>query len=179
MAPEERLALYLKYKGMIHPLAERFDPFHTQIYWDLVQAAESYLLEQVTRWGTTNEDAGRYDKKRGAKESTWVYRLLYWTMLDHSRKACRVRSREESLTREELLIPQKPNWLTALLMDLGDEAKVLVQLVINGPAELVENFHPRRAGIARTALREYLRRKLGWSDTQVELAWAEVQDCLS
>lgn len=174
MTNKQKTALYNRHRPAVLSLAHKMSTSR-QEFDDLVEEGEYYLAV------TASTFPGKWTPNI-CSERTWFYRGIRWRMMDVLRDKMK-RPAPESI-QDNVCTDKPPHpWLHRLLNQLGDEAAQVVELVVCGPVELTEDIGdvisgsgPRvgRENRAVRALKNYLQKRMGWTDDQVCLAIAEV-----
>lgn len=184
MKPEK---LFKRYEKVVCAAARGVAHSTGKAHQEMAEEAISRLAEVSMNW----QDF--YDPHQGASGTTWLTIKIRSYLRDFCRK---------QLRRREVEIPDNgafharsnssynvPSHLENIWRDLGDEARHLLRIVFDAPADIAATFRgiqndPIRA---RMALMDHLRTSvpspanptvLGWSDEEIDRAWSEVQSCL-
>lgn len=75
-------------------------------------------------------------------------------------------------------LPQSNFDLSQFVMDLGKEARELVELIFNGPAELMEMAKDTSRGVTLTVLRKYVNKATGMEYKNINRAIKEIKENL-
>lgn len=160
-----------KYRRMACSIAIGIAAKHNLSPDELVDEALSILGLALTDHWVCYADAG---------ESTWVYKNVYWPLLTYA-----TRTRHKSIpfssfeTDDETFdAPSKPTPIQNLIRHLGDEAKVMVDVIVNAPIEIAEDVTSISRRRARKAIVNYLASTEGWHGFQIRAAWDEVKAAL-
>lgn len=145
-----------------------------------------------------------FDPGRGASFITWCWWSVVYQLRAHQERRCRNRLRTNTLHDHEdddrdninaAAIPDRPKSFLALLVeDLSEDARTIVQLVVDTPGELVELLrqqdHTKKTGISPEArsrrmkvrrkrvLVDYLKRS-GWSLGRIVSGFDEIQEAIA
>lgn len=177
MKPEK---LFKRYEKVVCAAARGVAHSTGKSHQEMAEEAISRLGEVSMNWPAF------YDPTQGASGTTWLTIKIRSYLRDFCRK---------QLRRREVEIPDSNNfeinehWLPRMWRELGDEARVLLQIVLDAPPDIANTFRgiqndPIRA---RMALMDHLRTSvpspanptvMGWSDAEIDRAWSEVQSCL-
>ena len=166
---------------------------------DAIGMCESNLAWIVSVWYSDNRSWAYTPKEKGGcSEMTWIWRGLNQAMLDYVRRdlARHPAKRFSELNKDEESKVNLPDthrhWLDTFLRDLGDDAREVVQIIVNAPAEILSELYnmPRRvdkveqisgrkcgSGRAAKAVQAYLGQQ-GWDEGRIGKAWAEVGEAL-
>ena len=164
------MARYEDFEAMAHKLSWRYakrynmneDELMSEALFALVNAIQTHRPEKATL-------------------STWAYfcmsnSISTFCSREHKRQGI-VQPDEGKVDDCRERIPAKTDWVHVLLSDLEDEAKELVHIILEGPAELVSELFHHKAAVSRDAVKEHLR-GIGWSEEKLVRCWTEVQDAL-
>lgn len=125
--------------------------------------------------------AKEYDPKKSCL-STHIYRIAWHRMSNHCRNKDRVHHTLIDFQDEErpFDVPAKAEfWLTRLCSEISDEAKALIQIVLEAPEELGDTLRTSAPLTSAKALRAYMIDALDWTPEKVDTVWREVELCLS
>ena len=118
-----------------------------------------------------------YDPEK-ADLSTWVYKSIWGRMKTYCTDPKSKRDIPTDFSDPIFEAEAEENWLLNFAQDLRDDARTLVQIVIDSPGELAEKIRPRAPGASAKALRYFASSVLGWTPGRINCAWKEIQDCL-
>jgi hypothetical protein len=177
MTDQQKSKLFVQYLPMVKKLAWRFAHGNPRHYQELLDLGEHTLGYALTKWAGSNDRCSCGGEKQ-INRTSWIYRNLRWGMLSHIRRECKRPTVALPKDGSTKLHSKPTSWIQNLVMELGDDARTVVSLVLMAPAELAEEMEVRTCARARTALRTFLEEKLGWNDNRVETAWEEVAACL-
>lgn len=123
-----------------------------------------------------------------ASTTTWVYRKLYFHLLTY---ATRKQSKETNFTTmggdsetdfsDTKAAPQR--WIDRLLISIGRDAKVIIETILFGPSELLDELIPKRTKTEdkfsppETA-RAAVASMIDWEDERFTTAWTEIEQAL-
>lgn len=134
-------------------------------------------------WGAWSQ-LHNWDPKRGCL-CTWIYRTSYHTILNYCLAQKKREQREIPLQtsspacEDDIFdIQARTSWINSLLLELGEEARMLVSVALEAPEELAEVLRARAPMSSANALREYMIDALDWDEEKVDRTWREVQACL-
>jgi hypothetical protein len=172
MSKHQVADLFKRHLPLARFLAARFAKTFNAPLQELIDEAEGILALVCCQW---DED---YDPKRAAP-STWVYRNIYHGLLNLKTRKRHTQSLSTADGQDLLRqMPAKQNWLERLIRDLGEDARAIVQTLLDAPREIAEDLSPRRPKRAAAALRQFLVAH-GWGDDKINNAWQEVSQCLA
>jgi len=110
---------------------------------------------------------------RRAKFVTWVYHRVRWALIDLVDRWKRRPDKAQEDGRELRKLPARSSgWLQTVLSDLGDDAQLMVGMVVELPESYAEN-----AGAAARVVKLSLR-LLGWPVARIIEAAAEVREAI-
>lgn len=113
---------------------------------------------------------------------TWVYGQIQWKLVNHCQFQKRRWRRHHGVVVEHDEEPtaSRGGLLERLLLELSEEARALVQIVVEVPDELRRAFHYAQSDTqqARASFLQYLQRA-GVDDDTIDSAWTEVQQALA
>ena len=147
-------------------------------YQDAETEAISLLGEIIACWSDSGSRG--YNPTR-CNPTSWIYRSLYWGLRTHFLRKVGRRMRPATDIDPEgtCIVRAAPplSWVERLVHNLGADARTLVAIILNAPADLHEILTARRPRRSRDAVRQYLTNQ-GWSPERVAHAWAEVEEAL-
>jgi hypothetical protein len=171
MQPTEVERMFLQYRPMARHIAGRFARRKDLPFEEMVDEAESGLGFRLAMYGD------EYLTSPSCSESSFCYRSIYWMLQQSRRYEHHIPfSTVQEEVKEEW--EHKPGWLTTFLRGLGDEARELVNIVIQAPQEIAADVTTATRARGRHAIRNYLRDVMGWPEEKIDRAWAEVRSCL-
>lgn len=177
-----------QYKGIAYKLAIAFSKKHYSIpYVDLRQEA-LYALTKYLHGGIGTA----YDESLSS-EATWIYKCVYFYLKNYVIKY--QKEMTYSYTGEGTPKPQvmtysyseegtpeaqaRENWLDKFIREISEEARALVKIITQAPAEIAKDVTTSTAARGRTAVKSYLIDEKDWSEHKFITAWEEVKSCLS
>lgn len=168
MTRQEQARVFEDHKPMVKAIARRLSD-SPDTFDELVCIGEGELALAI---------CGFYGAERlttGCSLRSGLYRAIRWGMLDYLRK--------RQLTVDVAEVDRQGHksrisWLTRLLADLTEEAKIVVHLILNAPAEIAEEVSVMTRARGRDAVRQYLCQEMGWPTDKVDIVWAEIRACL-
>ena len=160
---------YMKYEYMACRIAIGLAGRHGVPVAELCDEARSILgLALANNWTHDPRMSG---------EQTWVYQNVYWPLLTYcTRGRPRMSSTEDIPAAAEPAAP--PARLANLLRDLSDEARALVECIINAPGDLIEDITRANRRRAKAVVTEHLARAHGLFPFEIDAAWREVEAAL-
>lgn len=180
MKKAKRDRLFYKYEKMGYKVAKRFSDRFGVPYQPLADESLFILVRYVA------EEWDFDFKNHKGSESTWMYQVFYWQLMN----VILGKSKDFKTNKNEVPFstlapdgrikepPAREDWLGKLFAEISEEARALVNTVIDAPAEIADVMVPRTCGRAREAVRQYLIDEKDWSNHRLDKAWAEVQSCL-
>lgn len=166
-------ALYHKYLPLARHLANRFARRYGRRAEELAEEAEDKLTMLVATWDD------HYLPKLSSPCS-YIYSRVYYHLL-----TCCVRpgraptpmSHVETTTGRAVdaqAHPGRAQRLRSLLGELTDDARLVVEVVLNTPSALAEDLKLSSVRRAQEALRDYLVDYHNWDERRLQKAWSEV-----
>lgn len=168
--------LVTQYTPLAYRHAAKFAATYKIPFNDVADEAISGLGLIAMAWNESGDPSCSPDGR-----TTWVYQKLYWHLLTFcTRKQPRERCFTSVTKDEDVQIdaPAKTGWFEGLLHTLGDDARDIVEIIVNAPAELAEEIRPRKPAKTAKAIQNYVERYFDWEPTRVMNAWAEVEAAL-
>jgi hypothetical protein len=185
MTDTEKVKIYNQYLPMVYRMAGRFSRVYGMPFQDMVDEGQSILGRLAATW-----DSGKFPfDPAKANATSWVYRNLFWDLTTLCSRACKNRAIPfSSLEREDrpIDLPSKSSWMDNLLREVGEDAKILLQTILDAPAEITEDvfgvlrgkdstpYRSRRVDKAWDVLQSYLV-SCGWEPNRIDAAWHEVE----
>jgi hypothetical protein len=169
--------LFTQYQPLTQRMASKFATTYGMDYHQLLEEANGILSVNACLWNS--DTASEFDATKSC-EMSWIYRGLYWGLMDFcTRKRDKARS-FSSLRPEENPIdaPAKTSRMSTLRQNLGEDARILVETILSAPVEIADDIQTSTRGRARKALRSYFTQR-GWDTDRIERAWNEVTTCLA
>ena len=119
-----------------------------------------------------------YDATKGSQFSTWVYNRVsyaFWDFITDNKKYQDRFGESNQLLAESS--DSKPHRLDGILKELSEDAKTIVQLIIDTPGDLVSIIRVKKPEKQRRAIWKYLR-GLGveWSLGRVVNSFDEIRE---
>lgn len=173
MAPsaiDEREDLFLTHQKIAQSLAWKFAEKYARPIEETREIAHDALVKHSC---IVPE---KFNGKK-AQRTTWIYQKIYFGLLSHcfNKKPWEpLRPTEEMHNFEQ----HSSGWLEEVLMDLEDEGRVLIHVLLEAPGELRERITLMRAASVRQHVAGYLRRRAAWDDVQFQRAWEQVAGVL-
>jgi len=169
----EKVRAWESHQALAVKLASQFAAHYEMPHSELVIEANAILTDELFV-------RQKYDSTKGASITSWLYKILYWKLLDYCS-----RNRDPAIpfsafdTEEIQCQPAaKPNRVQRLLQELSEEGQFLVHIVINAPAEIVDDISPQTKAKGRRAVQKYMLETCHWDQAKLDRAWQEVQECL-
>lgn len=180
--------IFIGHLPLAWKLAGKFSRFYGLPYDDVKDEAEGALGLICADYHTERARKPETATRRYASTITWVYRKLYFHLLTY---ATRKQSKETNFTTmggdsetdfsDNRAAPQR--WIDRLLMSIGRDAKVIVETILFGPAELLDELMPSRVkeedriAPPETA-RAAVASMIDWEDDRFKAAWTEIEQAL-
>ena len=162
--------MFQQYKPMAYKLGAQFAKRFGKSTNEMQDEALSILGDNIADW------QNHFDPSR-ASRTTWIYRRLYWHLLNYCTRNGRPMASIEAATEKGFDVEARPDLITTLAQNLGEEAMELVRLIIESPHEIAEDLSATTCRRARGAVRKYLLNR-GWPETCIHRVWQEVRECL-
>lgn len=112
-------------------------------------------------------------------ESSWIYRSVYFLLLNRCRKMRKRFRREgesiEGMTEEPT--HRGPSRLETLFSELGQEGKALLYIISRAPGDLIFMLSPDAPTRSRNAINNYFE-LVHFGKLRVEKAWSQVETSL-
>jgi hypothetical protein len=124
-----------------------------------------------------------YDPSRGASFSTWVYNQALGKLLSRQTRSTKQYATEKQVEDDGRLnrneSTRRCHLWEMLSSDLSEDARLLVEIVIDAPAEIAwaVGLGGRNPARARHSIYEYLR-GTGWSFARISNAFLELRETL-
>jgi DNA-directed RNA polymerase specialized sigma24 family protein len=155
----------------LHQMLERMAARYVYLYgYDfeevMQEACVGFLLAHVD-----------YNWKKQASFRSWVYTKVSKRLLDYHRK--QTKARQLKGKEQEVYDPWNPFWLFEFLDGLGEDAKTVVQIVLESPQELryaiksKGKYNPKPRDI-RSAINDVLA-DIGWTAQRVRDTFTEIR----
>lgn len=107
----------------------------------------------------------------------WLYHNLEWSLSTYCLKRMKARQRARGSDKLDKSTA-RTGWLEGLMRDLGEDARALVETILQAPTEIAADLAPRTRRRGRAAIHRYMEEKQGWSPTRIATAWQEVEVAL-
>lgn len=159
--------LYEKYRYMLPKICQSLIGKTRLTMTELMEEAEYALAIVIIEWD-------RY-KESICSPSTWVWRRIYWKLLDVIRNDAKKPAPQNI---EKVTAPAKTSWISRLFREIGEEATALVQVIITAPADIADDIKIQAPKKSQETLKKYFS-EMGWSTEKYRRAWREVEECLS
>ncbi len=182
MTQTEMAGIFQRNEHLVKTIATKFAHRYRLPYYEMEEEAFSALTSKITTsWGTYNPRSGT--------EKIWAYSSIYWGLKTYIRK--KMKRNEKFILFTDIkdwiepTAPQitNPNekWIDKvfkIFFEVSEEARTLVDIIINTPKEIFEETYSGKMFIARTAIKRYLENVLLWNRKKITKTWKEVQNCL-
>jgi hypothetical protein len=129
-----------------------------------------------------------HDEKKGAL-STYVHQIVNYRLMDFERQRlqeqnrCCVVSLESPGTCEEayqIAMPEKEPNLASLLLQVGEDCKNIVHLILHPPHDFCEEMNEYEKPVDwKNCLQEYLHFRMKWSLRRISTAFDELKEALT
>ena len=165
---------------------EAWTQYEDMIYKVAHQAMNKYGSTGVSfdeivseSWMFVMKKMKHYDPKKSAK-STWVWTCAYYGAKNYC--VNRLRKKEYSLCvnmsaldqHEEKWEPEAKRWIDSLMEEIGEEARELVQTILEAPDELREVMSPTSPYKSNKAIESYMIDVLDWTRKDLLSARQEI-----
>ncbi len=170
--------LYLQYVNLARYIAKKISEQYGKSYNEIKNIAETRLAYELC------ERRDCYDEEQ-SKRSTWLYSCIYWTLKTYCGKSVKDLYVLENINDEEFekdpirLVPDIRETFTDLASDLTRDAQTVINIVIDTPAEIVEDLKPGSKGRAKAGVRWYLEQHRHWNKDRINRVWSEVENWVS
>lgn len=124
-----------------------------------------------------------YDPEQGTSFSTWVYSQVRGKLLSRRTRLAEQYASEKQVEDDGRLdrneSPRRRHLFEAMAADLSEDARLLVEIVIDAPAEIAwaVGLGGRNPARARYSIYEYLR-GTGWTFARAASAFSELKEAL-
>ena len=145
--------------------------FHAR-HGDLYGTREELFAEGCTGFAIAYK---KYDPSKGSFP-TYVRTVVGHTLLENMRNETKRRVRYSTSSEIEVVDNRRPFSLAEFLDEVSEDARAIVQLVLETPGDLLKIVQQEKRD-AKHTLRQYLD-GLGWEDHRVSTAFAEISTAL-
>jgi RNA polymerase sigma factor (sigma-70 family) len=119
-----------------------------------------------------------FNPSRGCQFSTWVYHSVVHALQDFNIKEQKYRQRTTFVDQREYDIEDcKRHRLMSIIEELSDDARIVVQAVIESPQELAAVLRCHKPTKIRRGLWQHFK-DLGWSLGRTAECFAEIREVL-
>ncbi len=128
-----------------------------------------------------------FDPQRGVKFSTYLYRCVFRRLQTHFAEAARRMSMEKTNSLDGLhddgwsglddVEDRSVGRIESILEDIGDDARLIVQTILELPADLKCLISARKPKESRFRLQKYLRKR-GFKVAQLVECFEEIEEAL-
>lgn len=133
---------------------------------DLVAEAKVVVISSLGRWDATK-----------ASITTYAITQAKYAMMDMMVRERRWTYRNLPIV-EGVDAPVKTGWLERVLHEVGEEAKAVLQIIIDMPDDLTSLVTTRRPKSSRQNLKDYLVDVKDWPKDRVEKVFEEIHNAL-
>jgi hypothetical protein len=148
-APDTPAGIFVGYLPMAWRHAGKFAAYYGLHYQEVKDEAEGALALIAAEWHEERKRKPENEHRTYASTTTWVNKKLYFHLLTYAtRKQPRERNGSEEVMASR---PAPERWYARLIRDIGADAKVIVETILLGPAELIEELTPRRKKVSPRA----------------------------
>lgn len=167
--------VWTKYEKMIKKIAHRLSKKYEKPYDEVLSEGILEVFSKLKNW----------NPKR-ATLCTFIYLEAQGAMLTYCIKPYKevpigvyLVDEDENKNHPFLRKKYNPNtWIKKLIAELSEEARVLVNTIIESPEELYHAVKPSRPVRSKTALKNYLIDVMDWDSHKFERIFTEVAKCL-
>ncbi len=132
---------------------------------------DDYLSSANVAWVNAYQ---KFDFSRGVKFNTYVYRAIWNALLDEYSSQVKWVKNNKSMP-EEVEFAEKHSRFTSLMSDMSEDARIIIQLVLEAPSDLRDLLSAKQPQQSRQNLWAYLR-GLGWSMARTVDAFSELKE---
>src|ERR1700722_11652445 len=170
---KERGEMFAKYQPLCYRLAANFaNKFPRLLYDDILIESKSALGVTLATWNTSGEPHST------RSDMTWVYTKTYYLLYDwclNNQPKAKPFSQFGGDNAEETQEPASrfaapENWFNGILRTIGEDARLVVSIIVAAPAEIVDELSPRAPKRSMRAVRRYLAENMGWDSGRIEKA---------
>lgn len=172
--------LYQRYDRMVCSLAHHFAGKFNRPYLELLD---------IARWGLADALVQRYSAYDATKckVQTWLWRKTYWRLMDHCLEEAQRGANRVGLDQAGDVVAQGADWVSQLLQELDDDARVVVGMVLSGEIKLPKRKGTVKGGgklmvhmpwVSKQTLQEHLAER-GWDAQRIQKSFQKVEQALS